>query len=80
MYAFYVGAVYDANGGSLPWTNTQLYWPAIGPFLLSLLFIGSTQLTETITSEKYPAYKRYQQRVSKWIPFVPNSSISLDDD
>jgi steroid 5-alpha reductase family enzyme len=39
-----------------------------GALLLVLLFMGSTQLTESISSRKYPDYKRYQQRVPRFIP------------
>lgn len=35
------------------WIN----WSAIGPFLLSLLFQGSTWFTELITVQKYPKYR-----------------------
>jgi steroid 5-alpha reductase family enzyme len=41
----------------------------LGAFTLSLLFHESTKLTERITAAKYPEYKKYQQRVSRIIPF-----------
>ncbi|GMK58165.1 hypothetical protein CspeluHIS016_0501970 [Cutaneotrichosporon spelunceum] len=37
-------------------------------FLLSLLFLGSTTLTEWITSHRYPAYAAYQQLVGQFTP------------
>lgn len=45
-------------------------WPlALGAFLLSLLFVGSTALTERISVSKYPEYRQYQQRVSRFVPW-----------
>lgn len=46
-------------------------WTAIGPLLLTLLFIGSTRLTENISSSKYPAYADYQSTTSMVIPWFP---------
>ncbi|ADY12959.1 DUF1295 domain-containing protein [Sphaerochaeta globosa] len=39
------------------------HFSLVGPLLLTLLFIGSTIFTESITAGKYPAYKAYQQSV-----------------
>ena len=39
-----------------------------GPILLILLFIGSSAMTESISSGKYPEYKDYQQAVPKFFP------------
>ena len=39
-----------------------------GTFLLTLLFQGSTKLTESISVAKYPDYKKYQKQVSRIIP------------
>jgi len=39
-----------------------------GPVMLTLLFIGSTIFTESITGGKYPEYKNYQARTSAIIP------------
>ena len=38
------------------------------PALLTLLFIGSTIFTESITASKYPAYADYQRRTSMLVP------------
>lgn len=46
-------------------------WTAIGPLLLTLLFIGSTRLTENISASKYPAYADYQSTTSMVIPWFP---------
>ncbi|RFU78937.1 hypothetical protein TARUN_3291 [Trichoderma arundinaceum] len=54
-------------------TNTPYSWAGIGAVILVLLFQGSTNLTENITSGKYPEYKAYQQHVGMFIPrtFAP---------
>lgn len=41
----------------------------VGAFTLTLLFQGSTALTETITASKYPAYANYQKTTSKLVPW-----------
>ena len=46
-------------------------WSVIGAVLLTLLFIGSTRFTESITISRYPEYSRYQQRTSAIIPWLP---------
>lgn len=46
------------------WIN----WTLAGPVLLVLLFQGSTQLTEKISSSKYPGYTDYKKRVPKFLP------------
>ena len=43
-------------------------WTLAGPLLLILLFLGSTQMTENISSEKYPGYAAYRKDVPKFIP------------
>jgi steroid 5-alpha reductase family enzyme len=39
-----------------------------GPVFLVLIFIGSSRLTENISSKKYPEYAVYQKEVPKFIP------------
>jgi steroid 5-alpha reductase family enzyme len=46
------------------WLNFSI----AGPLLLILLFIGSSAMTESISSGKYPEYKIYQKAVPKFIP------------
>lgn len=46
------------------WINITL----TGPLLLILLFIGSSVMTEKISSSKYPEYQQYQKDVPKFIP------------
>lgn len=45
-----------------------LNWSIAGPVLLTLLFIGSTRFTESISLARYPEYAGYQKRVSMLIP------------
>jgi steroid 5-alpha reductase family enzyme len=44
-------------------------WTISGCLLLILLFQGSTAFSESITAEKYPAYRIYQKEVSQTIPW-----------
>lgn len=46
------------------WINFTL----IGPVLLVILFIGSSIMTEKISSGKYPDYPTYQKEVPKFFP------------
>ena len=48
-------------------------WTVIGPALLTVLFVGSTRMTEQISRERYPEYAEYQARVSALIPWFPRS-------
>jgi steroid 5-alpha reductase family enzyme len=48
------------------WINITL----VGPVLLVLIFIGSSRLTESISSSKYPEYSVYQKEVPKFIPRI----------
>ncbi|MCP2636547.1 DUF1295 domain-containing protein [Microbacterium sp. HD4P20] len=63
-WVFYaIGAVaLVADGGS--WLN----WTIVGAALLTVLFIGSTIFTESITASKYPAYAEYQRTTSMLLP------------
>ncbi|KAL4421975.1 hypothetical protein ABPG77_010998 [Micractinium sp. CCAP 211/92] len=60
MYLFGVAA-------SGRWLN----WTIVGPFFLSMLFQGSTWLTELISSAKYPSYASYQKTTSRLMPWFP---------
>jgi len=58
-------AVYLFSVSSIGWN-----YSFVGPLLLNLLFLGSTPLTEQISLEKYPSYTKYQQKVSRLVPFM----------
>ena len=47
----------------------------VGPVLLTLLFIGSTNFTEKLSIEKYPEYAEYQRTTSAVIPWVGKLGI-----
>ena len=40
----------------------------VGPVLLTVLFIGSTVFTESISASKYPAYAAYRKETSMLVP------------
>jgi len=44
-------------------------WTVVGALTLTLLFQGSTDLTEKLSLRKYPRYRDYQGRVSKLTPW-----------
>jgi len=44
-------------------------WTLLGALLLTLLFVGSTRFTESITLSKYPEYADYQRRTSAVVPW-----------
>ena len=46
-------------------------WTVAGAVLLTLLFVGSTELTERISAGKYPEYAAYQQVTSAVLPWIP---------
>ncbi|MGV9860822.1 DUF1295 domain-containing protein [Gordonia sp. NPDC003425] len=49
----------------------------LGALLLTLLFVGSTKFTESITLSKYPEYADYQQVTSAQIPLPPRRQASV---
>ncbi len=51
--------------------GTLLHWSVVGAALLTVLFIGSTAFTESITRSKYPEYAEYQATTSAIVPFPP---------
>jgi steroid 5-alpha reductase family enzyme len=51
--------------------GSLLQWTVLGALLLTLLFVGSTRFTESITKSKYPEYAEYQARVSAVVPWFP---------
>ena len=46
----------------------------VGAVLLNLLFLGSTNLTEQISTEKYPAYTTYQKETNMLIPLPASTA------
>ena len=54
--------------------GTPLVWTALGPFLLTLLFVGSTRFTEKISLSRYPEYASYQRTTSPVVPWFARPS------
>lgn len=44
-------------------------WTLVGSMFLILLFLGSSSFSEGISMKKYPEYKEYITKVSKYVPF-----------
>jgi steroid 5-alpha reductase family enzyme len=53
--------------------GSPLQWTVLGAVLLTLLFVGSTRFTESISRSKYPEYAQYQETTSAVIPWPPRS-------
>lgn len=66
-----------AAGAALP-TGYSWVWYGAAALLLSLLFQGSTQMTEGITAGKYPAYTVYQRTTSRLVPWFPGRSLDSE--
>jgi len=43
-------------------------WTIVGPAIYSLIFVGSTPITEYISEGKYPEYKEYREQVGMFLP------------
>lgn len=46
-------------------------WTVLGAVLLTLLFVGSTRFTESISLSRYPEYAEYRRRTSAVVPWRP---------
>ncbi|GAA5196252.1 DUF1295 domain-containing protein [Rugosimonospora acidiphila] len=55
---------FGAVAAGSPWQ-----WTVVGAVLLTLLFVGSTVFTESITRSRYPEYADYQRATSPVIPW-----------
>lgn len=58
-------------------TGSWLNWTICGSVLLIMLFQGSANFSEGITTEKYPDYKDYQANVPKFLPRFWSSGHNL---
>lgn len=54
--------------------GSLLQWTVLGPLLLTLLFVGSTVFTESITRSRYPEYASYQAVTSPVVPWFPRAA------
>ncbi|OHD54155.1 MAG: hypothetical protein A2Y33_10315 [Spirochaetes bacterium GWF1_51_8] len=60
-------------------TGKWIDWSVIGMVLLTLLFQGSTWLTEMLSMRKYPEYAEYRKRVSRIVPWFPKKASFSDE-
>jgi steroid 5-alpha reductase family enzyme len=60
-------------------TGAWLHWTIAGAALLTLLFIGSTRFTESISRSKYPDYDAYRARTSAIIPWFPRPGATAGE-
>lgn len=51
--------------------RSVLQWTVLGAVLLTVLFIGSTMFTESISRSRYPEYADYQATTSAVVPWLP---------
>jgi steroid 5-alpha reductase family enzyme len=67
FYAFTISSQYSAIVNNFNYAILFNYslWATLS---LTLLFQGSTNLTENITASKYPEYAKYKAKVSRFIP------------
>ncbi len=56
--------------------RSVLQWTVLGAVLLTLLFLGSTRFTESITLSRYPDYAAYQKTTPALIPRPPRRAIT----
>ena len=58
--------------------GSLVQWTALGAVLLTVLFVGSTRFTESITLSKYPEYANYQAVTSAIVPWFPRRERELE--
>lgn len=73
-WAFYAIGATAAVAGGAGIIGGALNPTIVGAALLSVLFIGSTIFTESITAAKYPAYAEYRRTTSMLVPWPPRPS------
>jgi len=60
-------------------TGVWLHWTVAGAVLLTLLFMGSTVFTESISRSKYPEYDEYRARTSAIVPWFPRGRAAAGE-
>jgi len=70
-WAFYLLGASAAVASGLGFWGGAINASIIGAALLTVLFIGSTVFTESITAGKYPAYAEYRRTTSMLVPLPP---------
>ncbi len=69
-WSFYLFSVASAG-----WLHPGI----LGPLCLTLLFQGSTALTEQISLKRYPSYAAYQRTTSRLLPWFPGVGDEVGD-
>lgn len=72
-WAFYAIGATAAVAGGAGILGGVINPTITGPALLTLLFIGSTIFTESITAGKHPAYGEYRRTTSMLVPWPPRA-------
>lgn len=72
---YFLGAAAAVTAGADLWGGL-VNWTIAGAALLTLLFIGSTIFTESITAAKYPAYAEYRRSTSMLVPWPPRRHVT----
>lgn len=70
-WVFYAIGATAAAASDLGFLGGALNWTIIGPALLTVLFIGSTIFTESISASRYPEYAQYRRTTSMIVPWFP---------
>jgi steroid 5-alpha reductase family enzyme len=70
-WVFYAIGATAAVASGLGFWGGALNATILGAALLSVLFVGSTIFTESISSSKYPAYADYRRTTSMLVPLPP---------
>ena len=70
-WTFYALGATAAVASGLGLWGGAFNWTIVGAFLLTVLFIGSTIFTESISASKYPAYADYKRTTSMIVPLPP---------
>lgn len=60
-------------------TGQWIHWSGFGLASLTLIFFGSTRLTESISVARYPSYREYQAATPRLIPFTRIGCIGLSN-
>jgi steroid 5-alpha reductase family enzyme len=55
--------------------GSVVQWTVLGAVLLTLLFVGSTRFTESISLSRYPEYVDYQRATSAVVPWWPRQAV-----
>ncbi|KAA9107581.1 DUF1295 domain-containing protein [Microbacterium rhizomatis] len=70
-WVFYAMGASAAVASGLGLWGGALNWTIVGAALLTVLFIGSTIFTESISAGRHPAYAQYQRTTSMLVPWPP---------